>query len=218
MSTSKQEAEAHGSRTGHRPGTAVQSRGRQRVSEILDAATGILVEEGYSQLSTRRTAERVGITLSNVQYYFPSRADLIQGLLQRTMDRYAQAFAEKVAASTTKSAESRILRSLDIALKNQSIPEHSSFFVELWAMATHDVEAAGVMHEFYQRWINLTTDMLKEANPRLGLKRARRRALLIISMVDGLSLFRRGIEPAYPGLQGIEKELRDQVLRMIEDI
>lgn len=68
---------------GNRQGTAVQQKGRARVKQILDAATALLIEEGYGQFTMRQLSERLDIRLSNLQYYFPSRTLLIQKLLER---------------------------------------------------------------------------------------------------------------------------------------
>jgi hypothetical protein len=59
----------------------------------------------------------------------------------------------------------------------------------LRALAAHDPEVAAVMNRFCAGWVDLATANLLESNPELGLRRAQRRALLIISIVDGLSLF-----------------------------
>jgi hypothetical protein len=48
-------------------------------------------------------------------------------------------------------------------------------------------------------------------NPELDRGRAQRRALLIVSLVDGLSLFRGATELDHPAVRGIEAELRDLV-------
>ena len=53
-----------------RAGTAVRPKGQARSAAILDAATAILVEEGYAHLSTRKIAARAGMHPGNLQYYY----------------------------------------------------------------------------------------------------------------------------------------------------
>jgi hypothetical protein len=48
-------------------------------------------------------------------------------------------------------------------------------------------------------------------NPSLDRGRAQRRALLILSLVDGISLFRGITALDHPAVRGIERELRDLV-------
>ena len=197
----------------HRPGTAVQPKGQQRAEDILQAAKLVLVEEGYAALTTRKVANKLGIRQSNVQYYYPMKVDLVQALFEKAMETHAVALAERLASGRI-SPKRRVLWSLDFNLKTHESREQIVFMRELWALASHDAEVARVMHEFYCGWIDLATQTLLEFNPKLGMRRAQRRALAIISMVDGLSLF-HGAEPLdHPAVKGIEQEVRSIVLKI----
>ena len=54
----------------------VTRKGAERVSEIVRAGAEILLEEGFSAVTKRRVADRVGIAHGNVGYYFPTRESL----------------------------------------------------------------------------------------------------------------------------------------------
>jgi hypothetical protein len=73
------------------------------------------------------------------------------------------------------------------------------------------------MNQFYRRWVDLTARNLVLINPAIDRGRAQRRALLIVSLVDGLSLFRGVTELDHPSVRGIEHELRDLVRRLARD-
>jgi hypothetical protein len=88
------------------------------------------------------------------------------------------------------------------------------FLRELWALSAHDLDVSRVMQGLYQRWVDLTTRNLMQMNPELGRPRAQRRALLIISLVDGLSLFHGATGLDHPAVSGIERELKDLVLAL----
>jgi AcrR family transcriptional regulator len=45
--------------------------------QILEAATRVLLRQGYSGASLRSIATEAGLPLGNVQYYFPSKAQLM---------------------------------------------------------------------------------------------------------------------------------------------
>lgn len=204
-------------KSGSRPGTAVQAKGQQRVDEILDAATAILVEEGYAQFSTRKIASRVGIRLSNVQYYFPTKQDLLQALLQRSMDRYYAALTEKLAAGP-RTAKARLRYSVDYVVRSHEDPRNIRFFTELWALAAHDPEASRVMDAFYTRWCENAADLIMELSPGASRNKAMRRAALIIALVDGLSLLVGPGKVERPLLRGIENELREAVVKLATEM
>jgi AcrR family transcriptional regulator len=196
--------------TSARAGTAVQSKGRQRAEEILAAARAVLVEEGYASLTTRKVAQRVGIRLSNVQYYYPTKVELVRALFEHSVGERAQAVALGMDAGK-RSARDRLLWAVDQFLASHHSLEHQAFLRELWALAAHDPEVAEVKNVFYQRWVDLGAQVLLEIDPELGQRKAQRRALLIVSLVDGLSLFHGAAGIDHPARKGIEKELRELV-------
>jgi len=169
-----------------------------------------MVEDGYAALTTRKVAERVGVRQSNVQYYFPAKVDLVRALFADSMARTERAVAERFAAGRA-SPEARLLGGIEHFLETHHSLEEQRFLRELWALAAHDTDVAAAMNQFYRRWVDLTARNLLLINPALDRGRAQRRALLIVSVVDGLSLFRGVTELDHPSLRGIEHELRDLV-------
>jgi AcrR family transcriptional regulator len=199
--------------TASRPGTAVQPKGQQRAAEILRAAHAILVDEGYAALTTRKIAERVGMRQSNVQYYFRAKADLVRALFTRAMAEHARVLARQPGAPQ-RSPWQRMIRSIDHFLASHRSREEQVFLRELWALSAHDSDVAAVMNGFYVRWIDVTARMLLDMNPRLGRRRAQRRALILTGLVDGLSLFHGAVGVDHPATEGVEREVREVVLAL----
>ena len=194
-----------------RPGTAVQPKGEHRIGEILDAARSVLVEEGYPAFTTRKVAERLQIRQSNVQYYFPAKADLVKALFERAMQQNLQAFAKQLGGKP-RSPQQRMIWSVDQFLRTHHDRSEQVFLRELWALSAHDVDVAQAMNEFYARWVDLVTRSLLAINPKLPRRKAQRRALLVISLIDGLSLFHGAFGLQHPAVEGIDKEVREVVL------
>jgi AcrR family transcriptional regulator len=197
-----------------RPGTAVQAKGKQRAADILRAARAVLVEEGYAALTTRKIAQRAGIRLSNVQYYFPAKADLVRALFAASVAESARQVTGRPPAAKLSPAR-LMMWSVDQFLRSHHTLEQQVFLRELWAMSAHDPEVAAVMNRFYERWIDLVTRTLLAASPELGRARAQRRALVIISLVDGLSLFHGAMSVDHPAVHGIEAEVREVVQALL---
>src|SRR5580658_3175560 len=53
--------------------------GRRRTA-LLQAAFDVVAEVGFEGLRTRGVADRVGVNIATLHYYFPSKQDLIEGL------------------------------------------------------------------------------------------------------------------------------------------
>jgi AcrR family transcriptional regulator len=56
-------------------------QGKRRTA-LLQAAFDVVAEAGFEGLRTRAVAERVGVNIATLHYYFPSKQDLIEGLAQ----------------------------------------------------------------------------------------------------------------------------------------
>jgi AcrR family transcriptional regulator len=192
----------------------VQAKGRHRAEEILRAARAVLIDEGYAALTTRKVAERVGIRQSNVQYYFPTKVALVRALFEDSVAASTRAIAARLAHERA-SPEARLLGSLEYFLEAHHSLEEQRFQRELWALAAHDAAVAGVMNGLYRRWVELTARNLRQINPALERSRAQRRALLIISLVDGLSLFHGAAGLDHPAVRGIEHDVRTLVRALV---
>lgn len=91
-------------RRGAKPAAAAKprrSRGRPANSdsrdfrrEILDAAETLFAERGFAATTTRRIAERVGVTPAMIHYYFGSKKALFREVLDQALLPLAKAITE----------------------------------------------------------------------------------------------------------------------------
>lgn len=68
--------------------------GHERLGEILAAARGLFLEHGVENVSTRKIAERVGISQTALFTYYKSKDDILAQLIRDAFQDLGQAFAE----------------------------------------------------------------------------------------------------------------------------
>lgn len=73
-----------------------QRRSRERVELVLDAAAGLVVEEGVGGLSTRAIAARAGVPVASIYQYFTGRDAIVLALVQRDTAEMDARVAEAV--------------------------------------------------------------------------------------------------------------------------
>lgn len=202
--------------TRHRSGTAVLPKGRERIEAILDAATSVLIDEGHARLSTRKIAARANIRPGHLQYYYPTKQDVVRGLLERYLERANASFETELAATTT--AASRVELLLDAILRDQRDPERARFFLELWALAARDPAVAAAMQAHYRAHWRRLVGALLDTTPALGRPRAERRAALLVALLEGLGLFRSRTGERDLPLPFLERELRNIVRKLAADL
>jgi AcrR family transcriptional regulator len=60
-------------------------RAAERREQLLAAARAVLVRDGLNDLTLRAVAAEAGVRLSALQYIFPTRADLVDGLVDAVL-------------------------------------------------------------------------------------------------------------------------------------
>ena len=68
----------------------VTRKGAERIADILKVGVAILLDEGFSSLTKRRIAKRLGISHGNVSYYFPTRESLWHAVIDYELKEYYQ--------------------------------------------------------------------------------------------------------------------------------
>lgn len=70
-----------------RPGRRAEREPEERRQEILDAATELFAEHGYSDAGTQTLADRLGVGKGTVFRHFPTKRDLFLAAVDRVMSR-----------------------------------------------------------------------------------------------------------------------------------
>lgn len=171
-----------------RPGTGVYAKGQQRILEILRAARDVLINEGYHQLTMRKVATTCGITVGNVNYYYPSKADLLKDLLDRVVEGYMLEF-ERIRGEHNESPLAQLEAIIRFLMEDLASPETTAFFPELWALANHDAYSAERMDDIYESARSVFNHLIPKINPNLSKAQAAQVALFISASIEGHTMF-----------------------------
>jgi AcrR family transcriptional regulator len=100
----------------------LQARSRATVDAILQAATYILVTEGWQQLTTNRIAERAGVNIASLYQYFSNKEAIIAELEIRHSQQM-RALAPRVLPHLLQQRELRaVLRTIvDVVVQEHCV-------------------------------------------------------------------------------------------------
>jgi AcrR family transcriptional regulator len=164
---------------------------------VVEAARAVLMNRGYAQFSMRNVAAEAGMRLANVQYYFPTRGDLVRALMQETQQHYLAAYRECLLKAPPDRHE-RFKAFLEFNLCEVANPDTRRFFTQLWALLdTLEAEAGHLLNEFYEMDIAALSERVAELDPNCAPGEVRRRATLLAAMIEGLVIV-RGAHSANP--------------------
>ena len=172
-----------------RKGTATRSAGKATAKKILAAARDLLMQEGYAQFSMRNVARSAGLHLANLQYYFPTRSDLVHALLANTRDLYIDAY-EQLLEGVTDDPVRRFKIVLKYQLEDIFVAETRQFFVQLWALLSTEESADELLGELYSYDIEALGEIIRAMEPELSAAVIRQRATLLAGTIEGLMIVR----------------------------
>lgn len=163
-------------------GAAATVKGERRRVEILRVARRILVAEGFDGFVLRLIAERVGITLGNLQYHYASRDDLLEALVRAEFARNRADVAALAARPGTP------------AVRLAAVARH---LLEVWAhdggrvyavmsfLALHQPRFRALHREIYAAFYADLAPVLRAFRPRASRAVLLARARLITTVIDG---------------------------------
>jgi AcrR family transcriptional regulator len=170
--------------------SSTTEKGKGRALDILHAGRTLLAADGYAGLSMRKVASEVGMSLSNVQHYYQSKDALLEALLLYTMELFQQKMDTISAAMTGASRLDRFLSTCDMFLEEITDPVTHAIFFELWALASRNDFASGLMDTMLARERKALFKLIRGLNPDIDDEQTMQRAILMVAQIEGLMLFR----------------------------
>ncbi|WP_080971069.1 TetR/AcrR family transcriptional regulator [Burkholderia cepacia] len=188
-------------------------RGRQTIGRILTNAIEIFVTDGYGELSMRKVATKTGLSLSNLQHYFPSREDLLATIINVTLANYAGSY-DDLRADTTLTPEARLEKLVRLLIEDSKQSKTQGLFVNLFALAQSQEFARKTIEEAYTLQRHMVAEFVMAINPALPPPVLARRSALITAQIEGLVVFipQRNRFPS--DLKGLEDDAVKAVLAL----
>lgn len=169
----------------HKSSTTTE-KGLERASIIVEAATRLLVKEGFVGLSMRAVAQELGMSLSHVQHYYKNKEDLLEALMYRLLDRYRWAVADIQRSLDDQSAFEQFCASIDLFLHDVTQQEFAAVFCEIWALSTRQPFAAKLLEKVQLRERKQLRALIKPLLPNASSDELNLRAHLMLMSIDGL--------------------------------
>lgn len=162
--------------------TATKSKGEKRRAEMLQAARSRLIERGHAAFSIREVASDLGTKLGHVQYYFPSKHDLLEALV-RDEFRMNLAVIDKIVGGNpaTKSTLETIVRTL----VNLWMSEGARVYVVMPFLALHDKMFRALNREINDKFFQVIEQLLRETNHDDPADVRAAKARMITAIMDG---------------------------------
>ena len=198
-------------RTGTRR-TQAERREASRAA-LLDAAVDCLIEDGYARLTTRRVAERAGVSQGTQMHYFPTKTTFLTEAIRHVSRRLAdEALARTVGPSLDEVARRGAM--LDELWRVHNEPVFHAT-LELWIAARTDEELRAEMRELDRDLSRLLLESATEMFPgRACDADFRVRLEMALAVIRGLAMTR-----AVVGARTVQtrwRAMREHLMTLLE--
>lgn len=220
MNTKSKAASAKGNRVSRQASSAsgrrLRAQGQRTRELIIQEAKKLLLEGGSLEFTLRTVARRAQISISNLQYYFPTRASVLRAIMEPVIARYMTELDSALDDATDPS-------DIMSALINQTLadvrdPEVSAIWLHFASLAVTDPESASLLDESYEKLTRGIGQLLRRLNPSLGTKDSHILARIVAAMIDGLVFqIGAGHRTDY-SVSAIEQRLRAAVMLLVAQL
>lgn len=163
----------------------VTRKGARRIADIMEAGVDILRGEGFTALTKRRIAKRLGISDGNVSYYFPTRESLWQGVIEYELktyyDRHYQSFES--AHDDPGARFDQFVRRWFLEYEDREL---RIFFAQLLAFAEVSEFVASQRDEIYAKFYDETLQRIRAIDPGISDDELDTRTSLVVAILEGL--------------------------------
>ena len=140
----------------------------------------------------RKLAERAGMRLSNVQYYFKSRDDVLKAMVARYFDECTDNLLRLTQNSDARTMEERVRVIVRAGLsQGQEISDMCRAFREIWAISSRNALIDSCLMEYYRSFADMMGEFAFPASID-DSTRARLKTLLL-TFFEGYSITGRAV-------------------------
>jgi len=171
-------------------GSGPAGPGREdRRASLIRAAYDLIVRDGFEGLRTRGIAERAGINVATLHYYFPTKEALIGGLAEYLAAQFISIHAPPVAPHASTALTRLRQEFADAKFYRTDRPDLLTVFQELTLRARRDAAIARIIEPLGTGWRGGITRMIARGREE-GVFRAdidaSTAAELLMAIISGL--------------------------------
>ena len=167
---------------------APTARTAARRLQLIEVARAVLVEDGLDGFVVRRIADRADVRLGNLQYYFPTRLDLLAAVVRHELATDLDGIDDTIDVEGGDHVAE--LRSFLSSLADRWQRGATDVYLAAGLLALHDDAIAAVIDEVWLAFYDVIAERVRRIDPTVSADEACARAMVITALFDGASLQR----------------------------
>jgi AcrR family transcriptional regulator len=174
-----------------------QSRGRQKVEDLLDAAAAEISSAGYDAATMSAIAARARASIGSLYQFFPNKVALVQALRERYCDEFAAMWAPLTIEARHLTWKELAIRLVDSTV---AFAERHPAFLALLDAPASTCSSTPVRTRFQK----LVATFLVARKPRLAPEKALTLATMTLQMIKAMNFLYRDLSARERGVYAEE--------------
>lgn len=156
-----------------------------KINSIVQNTISLLQEEGAGNLSMRKVAERSVITLSNLQYYYKDKDDLLLATAEYYFKRCEEEVIKTWESLKTSEAfpEQKFIREILSVILVEEDRNDFAMFREIWALSLRNKALGEAVHRYYHKYGVWLVELISSFS-----KHPEKVVTLLLPYVEGYSI------------------------------
>ena len=159
---------------------------------MLETARRTLFQEGAEGFVLRSVADAAGVALGNLQYYFPTRASLVEAVVFAEADEDLRVIEDAVTSLGGEDDPAEALVATAATLLDRWHGDARGIYVSAGAMAMTEPSLASLLDEVWGRFHESIAMVVRSVDPDADEDEVNLRSLAVTALLDGSSLQRPG--------------------------
>jgi AcrR family transcriptional regulator len=194
----------------------LRAQGVRTRNTIVRVARKLLLEGGSLEFSLRAVALKAGISISNLQYYFPTRLDVVRAVIQPIIDAYIEDL--RSVTDNKVSPRDALREVVERALSDAKESQETALWWHFVSLASTDPECSRLLDEWYEALTGGIAQLIRAVNPQCKPAESMQAASLLIAMADGLALQLGAGRHKRLNIRGLDARFRAVVDQLIEGV
>jgi len=187
-------------------------KGLQRRAKIIETAKQRLIAYGLDGFVLRDIANELGITHGNLQYYFPTKNELLKAIFDEEVEQFTSAVRESMEpASSPTDVISKIVDA-NIAILAR---DETRLWRILYTVADQDPYLAQVLQQENELFERVLKDELQAVAGHLSHERQRAVAKIVRLIIDGIGLEFVYVDPASPAAEKLAEDVKRSIRQLL---
>lgn len=193
----------------------LRTQGLRTRNALIRVARKLLLEGGSLEFSLRAVAQGAGVSISNLQYYFPNRLALVRAVMEPVVEIYLSDVKKAIDSNATPSEV--LANFIERSLHDVKHSKDIALWWHFVSIASTDPECSRLLDGWFETLIDHLAQLIRAVNPRLKTEHCKEVASVLVALIEGSGLLLGAGRNTHANIRGFGQQAKRVAEYLIQD-